>query len=342
MQQIKTALFGMGNVNTGFLKILKRKEALLQQQFGIEFKITAVSDSSGIALHPRGFNYEDLIRLKALRNKVNQLEGFMPGISSEELPHHADADLLIESSPVNMESGNPGLTASTTALVKGWKVVFANKAPLVLAYDKLHSLAKQHHTRLAYSATVCGGLPVINFLQRDMIAARPIRLQGILNATTNHILKALAGGGSMEAAIQEAQRVGAAEANPMYDVKGQDAANKLFIIMKSFTDFKGSIHDIETEGIQNITAAQLNRALEQGHTIKLIASAVPDGNSWKLSVKPTEANTHSFLGQCEGWEMGIQLESDLYESVKMKIYEQDPLATSAAVLRDAIMLSTGR
>jgi homoserine dehydrogenase len=169
-----------------------------------------------------------------------------------------------------------------------------------------------------------------------MAGASLRQFKGILNATTNHILKALENGGTLEEAIREAQRVGAAEADPMHDVKGHDAANKLFIIMKSFTGYAGTIQDIQTTGIQKITAADLADARQRGNTIKLIASAVPQGNSWNLSVKPTEVKANSFLGQCEGWEMGVEFESDLYESISMKIIEEDPLATSAAVLRDMI------
>ncbi len=336
MNKIKTALLGLGNVNLGLLKILRDKRELLRSQYGVEFLITAVADSSGMAVSESGYRYEDLIALKSNKRKVRDLTGFLPDVPSDVLPLHANAELLIESSPVNLTDGNPGLSATKLALNKGWKVVLANKAPMVFAYDELHRLANEHHTRIAFSATVCGGLPVINVLRRDMAGASLRHFKGILNATTNHILKALETGGTMEEAIKEAQRVGAAEADPMHDVKGHDAANKLYIIMKSFTDFTGTIKDIETNGIQNITAEDLALARQRGNTIKLIASAIPQGNTWKLSVKPTEVKANSFLGQCEGWEMGVEFESDLYESISMKIIEEDPLATSAAVLRDMI------
>jgi homoserine dehydrogenase len=336
MKQVKTALLGLGNVNIGLLKILQNKRMQLMQQYGLEFIITAVSDSTGIAVNSGGFSHDELINLKAAKGKVNELIGYLPGISSENLPDHSNASLLIESSPVNLQNGNPGLAATRGALEKGLNVVLANKAPVVFAFDELHILAKKNQAKLAFSATVCGGLPVINVLRRDMTCASLNHFHGILNATTNHILKALENGGTMEEAIQEAQRVGAAEADPMHDVKGHDAANKLYIIMKSFTEFNGTIRDIETVGIQNLTASDLNAAHKRGNKIKLIASAVQDGTAWKLSVKPTEVKADSFLGQCDGWEMGIQYESDLYESISMKIYEEDPLATSAAVLRDMI------
>ena len=57
-------------------------------------------------------------------------------------------------------------------------VVTANKAPLVLAYPRLLTLAHRHSVQLRFDATVAGGLPVINLGQRDLGVARVLRLEG--------------------------------------------------------------------------------------------------------------------------------------------------------------------
>jgi homoserine dehydrogenase len=338
MISINTVLLGLGTVNMGLLKILASKRQELIQKYNLELKITAVADSSGVAINADGFEYQELINLKMGKGKAHSLKGFDAEIASENIPDFIDADLLIESSPGNLNDGNPGLTASRKALQNGWSVVFANKAPLIFAFDELHQLSNMHGGYIAYSATVCGGLPVINVLKRDLKVASLARLRGIFNATSNYILQELEQGGSMEEAILEAQRIGAAEADPSHDTHGHDTANKLFIIMKSFTTFSGSIHDIDVEGIQHIQPKQLVEAKSRGKRIRLLASAEPDGSRWKLSVKPTEVAANSFLGMCDGWEMGIEINTDFYESISMKNYEADPLGTSAAVLRDAIDL----
>jgi len=338
MKSVNTVLLGLGAVNRGLLKILVSKRHELIEKYRLEFKIIAVADSSGVAISADGFEYQELLNLKNENGKVHSLKGFNATITSENIPDFIQADLLIESSPGNLKDGNPGLCAATKALQKGGSVVLANKAPLIFAFDELLQLSNIHGGSIAYSATVCGGLPVINVLKRDLKAASLTRLRGIFNATSNYILQELEQGGSMQDAIKEAQRIGAAEADPSHDTHGHDTANKLFIIMKSFTNFRGSIHDIEVEGIQHIKPKQLLEAKARGNRIKLLASAEPEGNSWKLSVKPTEIPSNSFLGMCEGWEMGIEIKTDFYESISMKNYEADPLGTSAAVLRDAIDL----
>lgn len=338
MKKIRTVLFGLGAVNRGFLKILIEKKEQLINDYGIEFVIIAVADSSGFAINDVGYDYDLLLKLKMSGIKVNSLTGFHQGINVRELIELVEADLLIESSPGNITTGEPGLSVSRNALRKGWSVVFANKTPLLFAFDELLHLAESNGGGMKFSAAVCGGLPVINVLQRDLKCAKLKQLRGVFNATTNYILQELEKGGSMEDAIKEAQRIGAAEADPTHDTHGHDTANKLFIIMRSFTSFKGSIHDIKVTGIENVTKEQIHQAQQRGNKIKLVASAEPHASGWKLEVKPIEVSQHSFIATCNGWEMGIEVETDLYDYIAMKNYEADPLGTSAAVLRDATEL----
>lgn len=338
MKVINTVLLGLGTVNIGLLKIVSGKHQQIIQEYNLSFKIIAVADSTGVAVNEAGFDYDELISLKKVKGKINSLKEFQGHIATENITDFIHADLLIESSPGNLNDGNPGLSVSKKALQKGWSVVFANKAPLIFAFDELHRLSSAYGGKIAYSSTVCGGLPVVNVLKRDLKLACLTRLRGIFNATTNYILQELEKGGTMEDAIKEAQRLGAAEADPSHDTHGHDTANKLFIIMKSFTNYSGSIKDIEVVGIQNIQREQLIEAKSRGKRIKLVASAEPDGNGWKLSVKPAEVEANSFLAICDGWEMGIEINTNFYESISMKNYEADPMGTSAAVLRDAIEL----
>ncbi len=192
---------------------------------------------------------------------------------------------------------------------------------------------------MSYSATVCGGLPVINVLQRDLRVTELVKFEGILNATSNFVLEQIEKGGSFEDAVKEAQRLGAAEADPSLDIEGYDTANKLFIIMKSFTDFSGSIQDIKIEGIQNIDGMLSSAAMSRNNRVKLVARAVRSKGEWNLEVKPIEVAADSFLGSCSGWEMGVKLQSDNYEEIAMKNKEVEPIGTSAAVLRDIINLN---
>ena len=337
VRKVRIVLVGLGNVNLGLLKILEEKEKEIINLYNLQFKIVGIVDSSGMAIRPGGFGYRELINLKFNKKKVNEIIEFLPN-SIEKLAECVEADLLIESSPVNLKSDNSSLHLLKNALQVGWHVVLANKAPLVLEFDKLHQIASDKNVKILYSATVCGGLPVINVLNRDLKFATLERLHGIFNATSNFVLQEMENGIDIEEAIKEAQKIGAAETDPTLDLSGQDAANKLYIIMKSFSDFNGTIADIEIEGIERISKEEIRKSAETNTKIKLVASAHRQNNKWKLSVKPTLLSRDSFMGSCNGWEMGIEVKTDLYESISLKNYEADPKGTSAAVLRDMIDL----
>ncbi len=337
-QPLRTVLVGLGTINLGWLKILTQKRKVLQEDHHVDFIIVGVADSSGVAVNDAGWSAEEIIALKTKKDRVKDLEGFLSGVDTQDITQHVNADLLIEGSSANLVNGEPGLSVVRAALSKGWSVVLSNKASLVFAFDELQTLCKKHGGRMAYSATVCGGLPVVNVLQRDLKLASVKRIRGIFNATSNFVLRELENGGTLDDAIREAQRLGAAEADPSHDLHGLDTANKLFVIMKSLGSFHGTILNIHTQGIQDITTGHLSAARSRGSIIKLVAEAVPTGSGWKLSVAPVELARQSFLGGCEGWEMGLEIETDLYEKICMKNYEADPVGTCAAVLRDCLML----
>lgn len=349
MENIRLILAGLGHVNRGLLKILRDREEEIATKYNLKFKITAVADSTGVAFNTGGFDIDQLLSLKANGDHVIHLSDYSSVLRTEDFAGTGIGDILIESTPANMENGLPGLQAARSALRAGIPVVFANKAPLALAFDELHQLAdlgaaEPYHTeeigksKIAYSATVCGGLPVINVLRRDLHLAHVRKFRGILNATTNYILAELGKGGSFEEAVREAQRIGAAETDPTYDINGHDAANKLFIVAKTLGWPDGSIKKIKIKGIAEVSESDIAAASRRNCLIKLIASAERLENDWKLIVQPEEIRKDSFLGNCNGWEMGFELESDLYDRVCMKNYEADPMGTSAAVFRDIINL----
>lgn len=333
---INTALIGLGNVGRNFLYILETKGERIADQYGLDFRLTCVADSSGVAVQPAGFDPAELRRWKESGGRVSGLDGYLPGRTPAEAVADAPVDLLLEASPVNLQTGEPGLGAVRAALSRGAAAVLANKAPLVLAFAELHALAAANHAPLAYSATVCGALPVINIGRRDLIAADITYLAGIFNSTSNFILGEMASGRPYSEALAEAQRRGLAETDPSLDVEGWDTANKLVIIANSFLGIHATLADVEVRGMSGVTTADLQAALADGSTIKLLAQAEQMAGGYHLSVGPKPIARHSFLGQCDSWEMGIEIKSDLYGIMYHKIWEREPLPTAAAMLRDAV------
>lgn len=335
---IRVALAGFGAVNQNVLMLLEQKRERLARDYALCFQVVAVADSSGAAYRADGFDPAALVTFKTEGGQVanvpyaNHRESLLDLLQSER------CDLLLEGTPVNLTTGDPGLTIVRTALQRGIHVVLANKAPLVLAFRELTQLAQQNQAGLAYSATVCGALPVINIGRRDLVAAEINLVRGIFNSTTNFILAAMADGISFEQALAEAQRRGIAEADPSLDIDGWDTANKLVIIANSMLGIAINLQDVMVTGIRAVTTEQLRAEMANGHTIKLIATAQRRGNGYELIVEPTVVPQTDFLGGCSGWEMGIEIQSDLYGKLYHKIWEDSPIPTAAAMLRDAVNL----
>jgi homoserine dehydrogenase len=122
--------------------------------------------------------------------------------------------------------------AVEAALRSGAHVVTANKALLADRWAQLHTLAKTNGVTLTGSASVGGGVPMLEALtSREGHAVRAVR--GVLNGTTNFVLSQIAKGVTASEAIEDAQRRGYAEADPSGDIDGHDAANKLCVIART-------------------------------------------------------------------------------------------------------------
>ena len=330
--KIKTALIGLGSVNRNLLTILHEKRDRLRDQYSIEFEITCVADSSGVGVNDAGLNPLAIRDHKAAGNAVSDLSEYRQGETILDILNKIDIDLVFETSPVDLKSGGVGLSICRTALARSIPVVLANKAPLVLAFDELQKLSKKNNAALKYSATVCGGLPILNIGNRDLVCGDINKLQGIFNSTSNYILDSMANGETYDAALSEAQERGIAEADPSLDVGGWDTANKLLIIANTIMDANITLSDIVVEGIENIDPTYVATQRAKGNAVKLVAMAEGDN----FSVRPTVLPQSEFLSQCIGWEMAVELHTDIYGIAYFKLWEREPIPTAGSMLRDAI------
>lgn len=326
------ALIGIGHVNRSLLQILTEKQARLEQALGRPLCIRLVADSKGIAMCDTGYAPAALLAHKKAGRAVSELDGFCPHARWEDVLTPARIDIVFEASPVDLATGGAGLAVTRLALGRGISVVLANKAPLVLAFDELATLSQQTGAGLKYSATVCGGLPVMNVVTRDMVAGDILSLRGIFNATSNFILDEMATGVPFADALSEAQRRGIAEADPSLDIGGWDTANKLLILVNTLMQARITLADIDVTGIEAVTPQDVAKAGREGAVIKLVASA-KDGH---FRVAPMAVSQQDFLGQCHGWEMAVVVETDIYGINSLKLWEREPIPTAASMLRDAV------
>lgn len=332
-------LHGLGNVNQRVLRILLDKGELLRKRYQLDPLIVGVVDSKGAAWDPKGLDPSEIVALKVSGRSVAEHLAGQPGMGGVELLQRAEGDVLLEASPLNLETGQPGLDCIRAALSRGMHVVTSNKGPLVLAYRQLIELARSNGVGVRFSATVGGGLPAVNIGQRDLAGATILRLEGILNLTSHYILSQMSAGTSFEEALARAQAEGHAEADPRLDVEGWDAAAKLVILANAVLGQLTALADVEVAGIRGVTYEEICQARMERQLIKPLAWAErrADG-SYKLQVSPTRLPLHHPLARLTPHQMAVVYQTDIGGTVTTVIDEEDPMPTAAAMVRDLIDL----
>jgi homoserine dehydrogenase len=338
-------LIGLGHVGRSFLRILRSQAPLLAERYDVAFRVVGAADSGGVAAAADGLDPAAVLALKERGESVAALPGGRAGVPALELVQSATADALLEATPVDLRTGQPGLDLTRAALRRGLPVVLANKGPLALAYQELAGLSDlgAGTTPLRFSACVGGAMPTINLGRRDLAGARILRVEAVLNGTTQYILRAMEGGRSYADVLAEAQRRGLTETDPSLDVDGWDAANKLVILANAVLRQPTTLADVRVEGIAALDADTLRAAGARGERIVLLCLAEANGDGrFRLSVRPTPMPLDHPLARMDGDEMGVVYHTDIAGRSSATSAERDPVPTAAAMLRDLLEITVTR
>lgn len=335
-------LVGLGNVGRSFLQVLQSQDALLRERYGLAFRVVGAADSGGAALTPDGLDPGAVLAAKAAGRSVATLAGVgRAGVSGVELVTGVKAEAVLEATPVNLRTAQPGLDITREALRRGVPVVLANKGPLALAYAELagmSDLTRRGAPALRFSACVGGAMPTINLGLRDLAGAQIIRVEAVLNGTTQYILRAMEGGAGYSEVLADARRRGLAETDPSLDVDGWDSANKLVILANAVLRQPTTLADVTVQGISLVTADLLRAAERRGERIVLLCLAERHGSSGRfdLSVRPAPLPRDHPLARMDRYEMGVVYHTDIAGRASATSREEDPVPTAAAMLRDLI------
>jgi homoserine dehydrogenase len=338
-------LAGLGNVGRSFLRVLQSQAPLLRERYEREFIVVGAADSAGTAFDPGGLDPGAVLAAKVRGDSVASLPVVgHPGMSGIDLVRSVPADAVLESTPVNLRSGQPGLDLVRAALRHGVAVVLANKGPLALAYAELAALsdlADSALPALRFSACVGGAMPTINLGVRDLAGARILRVEAVLNGTTQYILRAMEQGLGYAEVLADAKQRGLTETDPSLDVEGWDAAAKLVIVANAVLRQQCTVADVEVEGIARVTPEMLEAAARRGQRIILLCLAEPGGDagSFRLSVRPTALPLDHPLARMDRDEMGVVYLTDIAGRASATSLERDPVPTAAAMLRDLLEIA---
>lgn len=334
---MKIQLIGLGNVGRALIELIENKRAFLKS-LGVSLVVVSISDSKGTAMGKNGLNLAEVLKYKerTWKNFSNYIRGYgaLDAIKSSE------SDAVVELTPTT-PNGEPGLSNIKTALSTGKNVVTANKGPLVVAYDKLVKMAAEKGVRLFYEATVAAHLPVFCMVNSCFKVDELVKIEGILNATTNFIIGGMENGRSFEEALNKAKRAGWAETNYHDDVDGIDAARKVVIMANSLFNKKARLEDVQIEGIRNVEPL-VRVAAKTGKKTKLICKITKDRDKLRMSVMPQQIPLEDPLATVNHGDMGIKFTFTTSKDIFVSAQFKGPTQTAYAVLNDIIKLGSMR
>ena len=251
MKHVRVGIVGFGTVGRATADIIAHHSALIEKRSGVKLVVTAVCRRQPI-------------------NPADVPDGARITTAWTDLLTSPDVDVIVET----MGGIDHSLQLLRGALEHGKPVVTANKKLLAEHGDELFALAVARNLPIGFEASVAGGIPILRVIQESTAGDRLRALHGILNGTSNYILTQMeARGIDFDQALAEAQQAGYAEADPTFDIDGQDARDKLCILARMAFGGRLAVDRIPTYGIRHVRAVDIRSAQRLDRTIRLVASA---------------------------------------------------------------------
>ncbi|AGC90715.1 MULTISPECIES: homoserine dehydrogenase [Staphylococcus] len=315
MKELNIALLGLGTVGSGVVKIIEENRQQIKDTLNKDIVIKHI-----------------LVRDKSKKRPLN-ISQYHLTEDVNEILNDDTIDIVVEV----MGGIEPTVDWLRSALKNKKHVITANKDLLAVHLKLLEDLAEANGVALKFEASVAGGIPIVNAINNGLNANNISKFMGILNGTSNFILsKMTQDQTTFEDALEEAKRLGFAEADPTDDVDGIDAARK--VVITSYLSFNQVIklNDVQLTGIRNTTLSDINAAKALGYKIKLIGKGTYNNGKVNASVEPTLIDEKHQLAAVENEYNAIYVIGDAVGDTMFYGKGAGSLATGSAVVSDLL------
>ncbi len=311
---VRIGLAGLGNVGFGVFKNLQKNGGLLKERTGCLLQVERIA-------------VRDVDKARG-----SDVPASLLTTDWKQLVDDPRIDIIVE-----LIGGTTTAFDLVCAALRARKpVITGNKALLAERGQELFALAEENHVPIYFEAAVAGGIPIIQTLQEGFVGNHIRSIHGIINGTCNYILTRMAQAGlSYEKALDEAQQLGFAEADPTLDVGGWDAAHKAIILASLSYGFWIKPADIFVEGIQKVSPTDMAFASKLGYTIKLLSVIRADENGLvEVRTQPSLVPKSHVLANVGGAFNAVLVNGDIVGETLFygKGAGQDP--TSSSVISD--------
>jgi len=279
LKPVKVGVLGLGTVGGGTVNVLKRNAEEIGRRAGREIVISRASARN------------------LTQRRICDTQGIALTADPFEIVNDPDIDIVVEL------IGGYDLAKQLvmSAIANGKHVVTANKALIALHGNEIFAEASKKGVMVLFEAAVAGGIPIIKAIREGLAGNRIKWLAGIINGTGNFILTEMRDKGRDFAdVLKEAQALGYAEADPTFDVEGIDAAHKLTILASIAFGIPLQFEKVFTEGITQITRADVEYAEELGYRIKHLGIARRNEQGIELRVHPTLIPKRRLIANVDG------------------------------------------
>ncbi|MBI5177918.1 MAG: homoserine dehydrogenase [Nitrospinae bacterium] len=286
MKKIGVALLGCGVVGQAVYRALAGQSASIAARCGAVFEVKKI----------------------AVRNPKKKRDGIPAHLFTKSIAEAVAApgvDIVVE-----LMGGEEAAHKALLAAIRGKKhVVTANKLLLAKRGEEIFAEAVKAGVDIGFEASVAGAVPVIRTLKEAVASGKVNSLFGIINGTSNYILTNMMEKGVRFAdALEEAQALGYAEADPTFDVEGIDAAHKLTILASLAFGTPVSLRNVYVEGISRLAPDDFRFARQFGRVIKLLATARMDGGKLDVRVHPAMVNVNRPIARVDGVTNAVELD----------------------------------
>lgn len=311
---MKIGVIGLGTVGFGVIDILTKEKDRLEKEI----------------------NEEVVVKYGCDINEVNLPDGIIYTKDFNDVVNDDEVNVVVE-----LIGGTYiAKTIILKAIENGKHVVTANKA-LIAHYGKeIFEAACKKNVNVFYEASVGGGIPVVVPAKECIVANNILKIEGILNGTTNFILTLMEKDNlDFNEALTIADGLGFVEADASLDLDGIDAAHKISILamnaFKQFIDFD----KVTKDGIRNVTKKDMDYAKKLGYRIKLIAQAKKLENSIGIDVSPTLISLKDLVANVNEAYNVVEITCDYLNNIIFYGKGAGRYVTASAVVGDIIKTS---
>ena len=309
-QNVRLWVVGLGTVGRWLLRVLDSQAERLARRYDVGFVVTGVANArDGFVFHAGGLDVPAVLGHLAAGRAIAEQPDAEHWSSTIEGLRATEADVLVEVTASPPPDGEPGVLHMREALERGIPVVTSNKWPIALHGVELSELAAAQGVALRAESTVMSGTPLLGPLTEGLAGAVPIGLRGVVNATANFILSAMASGRSYDEALAAAQAAGLAERGVEADVEGSDAQAKTMILAALVFGRQLRPEEVALRGISGIARTEIERAVSAGGRIRHVATlefSKRDGaGDVRASVEPVFLSGDDPLARIDGTDNAV-------------------------------------